>query len=635
MARASEQVRKQLESLLGSLAKKGVLQEHFITERSGRWVIPVKDSHRHLVKGVLHDKSASGATAFIEPLNTLETNNRIRRLEAEERHEVEKVLRLLTGAIRQELFTLGQNFEILVSLDCVLAMALCSKALDQHAPALSARGVLRIKNGRHPLLALKETPATEVVPLDLSTGEGFSTLVITGPNTGGKTVALKTVGLLALMVSCGLHIPADADSTMPIFNRVFAHVGDAQSIEMDLSTFSAHVSDIKNVVENGSHGDLVLIDEIGSGTDPQEGAALAMAVLEVLTDRGVMTIVTTHHGALKAFAHQTPGVANGSMAFDGQTLAPSYRFRPDLPGSSYALEIAKRIGLPETVVSRSRSLMGSQANRLEELVLELEQQMDRNSEQKKDLEEEMMIATELRQQCEAQNARLKEETKTLRRKAAKEASAIVEQANAVVERAIRTIREKGASREGIREAKAVVREEKETLEEELASLEDDGELEREDPLAGVFPPGSQVSWKRSHSVGTVLGHEDQAGRVLVAFGKLKAHVPREELRGAKDEEASSEHRVSSLKVFPAKNVQAEIDIRGMRVEEALGVVDKFLDDALLADLKEVRIIHGVGTGALRNNLVPFLDEHPLVVEASPGGPGQGNPGVTIVKVTGD
>ncbi|HID30403.1 MAG TPA: endonuclease MutS2, partial [Desulfobacterales bacterium] len=272
MARTHERLRRELQALLDRLWRADVLQERLITMRQGRWVLPVKETHRHRIKGVLHDQSASGATVFVEPLETLELNNQVRRLEADERHEIEKVLRRLTDVVRANSTDLEQNLEVLVRLDCIHAMALTSKELNQHEPALNTRGLLKIKAGRHPLLILRKDTVSGVVPLDLSIGEGFNTLVITGPNAGGKTVALKTVGLLALMVSCGLHIPADPDSQIPNFNRILAHAGDAQSIEMDLSTFSAHLKGLKAIVDEAAPGDLVLIDEIGSGTDPQEGA---------------------------------------------------------------------------------------------------------------------------------------------------------------------------------------------------------------------------------------------------------------------------------------------------------------------------------------------------------------------------
>jgi DNA mismatch repair protein MutS2 len=492
--------------------------------------------------------------------------------------------------------------------------------------------VLKIKNGRHPLLLRKKAPWADVVPLKLSVGENFNTLVITGPNAGGKTVALKTVGLLTLMVSCGLHIPADPDSQMALFNGIFAHVGDAQSIEMDLSTFSAHVMEIKAIMDEASPGDLVLIDEIGTGTDPEEGAALAMAVLEALTARGMVTIVTTHHGALKAFAHQTPGMANGSMAFDTRTLTPTYQFRADIPGSSYALEIGKRMGLPDAVITRSKAFMGNQADQLEDLILALEERVARNKRLEKDLRTERLLVDDLKKRFQENNARLEREVKQRRYQAAQEASAIIKQANASVEKAIRTIRETGAAKEGIREARALIQREKKGLERELECGTLDENVLKEDGLSDGFPPGCGVHWKRTGAVGTVLSDKDPAGRVLIAFGKVKVHVPGEELSRAKDIEEPSTDPQWGVKIHVPEMVQPEVDIRGMRVEEALTVVDKFLDDALLAGLKEVQIIHGTGTGALRKSLIPFLNQHPLVQATRPGGLHQENPGATIVDV---
>jgi DNA mismatch repair protein MutS2 len=632
MSQAREQVRSKLEDLLDRFARKGVLQERLITMRSGRWVLPVKETHRHLVKGVLHDKSASGATVFLEPLATLELNNQIRRLEVEEHHEIEKILRALTDLVREGLSELKQNFEILVTLDGIHAMALTSKALNEHEPALNTDGVLKIKNGRHPLLLLKKGSLPDVVPLNLSVGEHVNTLVITGPNAGGKTVALKTVGLLTLMVSCGLHIPADADSQVALFKGIFAHVGDAQSIEMDLSTFSAHLMDIKAIMEEASSGDLVLIDEIGTGTDPEEGAALAMAVLEALTVRGIVTMVTTHHGALKAFAHRTPGIANGSMAFDTRTLTPTYQFRADIPGSSYALEMGKRMGLPEAVIARSKAIMGNQADQLEDLILTLEERVERNKRLERDLKTERLVVDGLKKRFEENNTRLEREAKQLRYQAVQEASAIIKQANATVEKAIRSIRETGATKEAIRKARALIQEEKEGLERELEIATLDEDLGKADQLSDGFLPGCAVYWKRTGAVGTVLSDKDPAGRVLIAFGKVKAHVPGEELSRANDIGASSTDPRSGVEIHVPEMVQREVDVRGMRVEEALTVVDKFLDDALLAGLKEVEIIHGTGTGALRKSLIPFLNQHPLVQATRPGGLHQENPGATIVDV---
>ena len=632
MGQAHERLRRDLNTLLEKLWRAGVLQERLITMRQGRWVLPVKETDRHRVKGVLHDQSASGATHFVEPLETLELNNRIRSLEADERHEIEKILRRLTDLVREHRHELEQNLEVLISLDCLHAMSLTSKALNQHEPAINTRGLLKIKGGRHPLLSLRQDAQSPVVPLDVSIGDGFNTLVITGPNAGGKTVALKTVGLLALMVSCGLHVPADADSEIPTFNRIFAHVGDAQSIEKDLSTFSAHVKGIKGIVDEAAAGDFVLIDEIGTGTDPQEGAALAMAVLEVLTNRGILTVVTTHQGTLKAFAHQTPGMANGSMAFDSKTLMPTYRFRPDIPGSSYAFEIAQRMGLGETIIERSASLMGSQARRLEDLISELQDSIEQNERLEEALKAQKLILDGLAKRYKEEHDRLTREAKQLRRRAAEEASAIIKQSNVAVEKAIQTIREQRASSQAIREAKALIREEKETLRRELESSSPHEEYGHKGQIAGIVRAGDRVFWTRGGVVATVLSDEDSAGHVVIASGSLKVRVPKTDLSPVKDTAKVPPAVYSDVAIPSPDIVGTEIDVRGMKVDEALEAVDRFVNDALLAGLREVRIIHGVGTGTLRNSITPFLKQHPLVEAVLPGGLHQKNLGETTVKI---
>lgn len=634
MGQARERLRGELEALLERLWRKGILQERLITIRQGRWVLPVKETHRSQIKGVFHDQSASGATLFVEPLETLDLNNQVRRLEADERQEIEKVLRRLTDLVRAGRSDLEQNLEILISIDCIHAMALTSGALSQHEPSVESHGLLKIRKGRHPLLALREDMQSTLVPLDLTIGDGFNTLVITGPNAGGKTVALKTVGLLALMVSCGLHVPADADSQIPLYSRIFAHVGDAQSIEMDLSTFSAHLKGINEIVGGATSRDLVLIDEIGTGTDPQEGAALAMAVLEVLTSRGVLTIVTTHQGTLKAFAHETPGIANGSMAFDRETLTPTYRFRSHLPGSSYAFEIAKRMGLTDTIITRSRSLMGGQAHRLEDLILQLQDQILRNEQLERGLEAQAAVLEDLAKRYREKKDVLDRETTHLRRKAAEEAKNLIRQANAAVEKAIQTIREKRATREAIREARALIEEEKEAVKKALEATSSDAQSQHIDSITDDVRAGDRVYWTRGGINATVLSHEDTTDQVLIASGNLKVRVPKAELTWAKgiEQDPSGLHAHIAIP-FPDK-VRTEIDIRGMQVDEALEIVDRFVNDALLAGLREVHIIHGVGTGALRNSVIPFLKQHPLVQTTLPGGPHQQNPGITTAVITG-
>lgn len=648
IVQARERVRRELEHILDRLAQKEVLQERLITMRSDRFVVPVKDSHKHAVPGVLHDRSASGATVYLEPLAVVELNNTVRRLESDERNEIEAILRALTDLVRQHRDIIDHNFDLVVTIDCIHAKALASRALHESEPEIGAQGELVMRGARHPLLMLKAALPTQVIPLDLSMDPGVCTLVITGPNAGGKTVALKTVGLISLMVSCGLHVPVHPDSKIPVFRHVFANIGDAQSIDMDLSTFSAHIQRINSVVEQAESTDLVLIDEIGTGTDPLEGAALAMAVLELLTKRKVMTIVTTHHGALKAFAHETPGMSNGSMVFDADSLQPTYRYKPHLPGASYALEIAQRTGLPQQIIDRARSFVGTQANKLEALLLDLEQQAEKAKELESRMQFEWQAAVDARQRAEQELARLRQEADATRRKAALDAETLLRGANAALEEAIKHIREQGASREAIGLAKALVREQKDVvldvLEaevfEQVKGSSDSADVVSSKPV-GI---GDRVLWARTRAAGSIISETDSSGAVLVAFGNMKARVPVHELTTAASSSNDAQpYRLKPGSFFEPRQAWQEIDVRGMRVEEALTVVDKVLDDALLAGLDEISIIHGMGTGALRSGLSQFLKTHRAVKsiragERPCGRPGSSeglpNPGVTIVELAG-
>jgi len=630
LTQTRDQIRKKLDMLVASLSRAGVLQERFVTMRNGRWVLPIKETHRHLIRGIVHDQSASKATLFIEPLEILELNNRIRRLEAEERFEIENILRELTTLVRADTDNLYENLESLIYLDCVHAMAQLSRILDGSRPAINTEGNIQIVRGRHPLLLLRRTEPSDVVPLDLNLGEDFSTLVISGPNAGGKTVALKTVGLFALMIRCGLHIPASPDSNIAFFDQIYAHIGDDQSIEMALSTFSSHIQKIKKITERAKPGDLVLIDEIGSGTDPEEGAALGMSILEDLTRRGVITLTTTHLGSLKAFAHQTPGIANGSMVFDVETLTPTYRFRPGLPGSSYAFEIARRIGLSEDIVTRARVFMTSQGNRLEELVMELERQLKVNSQLEEELKKDDAELKELITNYRERIAKLALEADVFRQKAIQEASRILSGANAALEEAVRLVRTRSESRESVRQARKLIADKKAWLKKEIEA----SQAEDVAQTIGNVKPGDQVYWKRTRLKGTVIDPLDSTGRILIAAGNVRVRVPAKELSQVSEQTQTQTQSSFGISTPTPDSTLTEKDIRGMRTEEAIAAVDRFLNNAVLAGLKEVRIIHGIGTGALRKSINLFLKEHPLVSDTRQGGQKQENPGVTVVKICG-
>ncbi len=356
LSRAQNHARQKMEAMLRSLAGQGVLQENLITVRNGRLVLMVKEEYKRKVRGLVLDQSASGSSLFVEPLESLEDNNRIRELQAEEAREVERILRRIADELRAALPALELNIELLAQLDLLYAQGAFSRRLGAHAPELVNEALLDIAGGRHPLLVLR-MGEKETVPLDIALGEKYHTLIISGPNAGGKTVALKTVGLLTIMARCGLHIPALPHSRIGAINQVFASIGDQQSIDNDLSTFSSHLASLKAISSSANAGSLVLIDEIGAGTDPEEGSALAMSILERLTQSRALSLVTTHQSALKAFAYRTEGVENGSMAFDVETLKPTYQFRAGIPGSSYAFEIAGRMGLSDELISRAQELV--------------------------------------------------------------------------------------------------------------------------------------------------------------------------------------------------------------------------------------------------------------------------------------
>jgi len=351
---------------------KGYLQDDLVALKDDRHTFPVKSQYKNIVKSLVHDQSSTGATLFIEPLESIELNNEITRLKVDENRKIERILKNLTNLVHKDLPGIEQSITVLAQLDFIHAKAIFSRNLTCTQPALNENNYIRISNGRHPLLLLHKDKAEDVVALDLKIDENIQTVIITEPNTDSKTVTLKTVDLFSLMMQSGMPIPADPDSNMPIFENIFVDIGDFQSIEQDLSTFTSHMQKVHTILENASKRSLVLVDEIGIGTDPDENASLAVAFLEELTKRNCLTIMTTHHNALKSFAYETPGVENGSMEFNIETLQPVYKFRIRVPGSSYAIEIANRLGISKSVLNRSRELLGTEKSNLEKLILELE-----------------------------------------------------------------------------------------------------------------------------------------------------------------------------------------------------------------------------------------------------------------------
>jgi len=624
-------IREQVEAILNR-APEDVVQDRLVTIRGGRYVIPVRENQKRRFEGVVHDQSSSGATLFVEPLATVEQNNKLRQLELAEQQEVHRILRALTDAVAQARHDLLANFEILGRFDAIYAKAALSRELECTEAVLNSVGQIHLREARHPLLVFRlraDGHPEAVVPLDLILGaDNAWTLVLTGPNAGGKTVALKTVGLLALMAQAGLPIPAQPKSELPIFAEVFADIGDAQSIENDLSTFSSHVANLVAVCNGAGPRSLVLLDEVGASTDPDEGSALAMALLEDLTRRGSRTMATTHHGALKAFAHETRGVVNGSMAFDADTLRPTFQLRTGIPGSSYAFEIARRLGMPDAIVDSASGIAGSGVRRVESLIAELDgtyQRYLQESEQAEDNRKEMV---RLREEYETRLSDVEHRERNLKRSAQEEARAIVAGANALVERTVEEVRRQQADRATIREARARIQAARKELDRSIA----EGVDERPPP---DLSPGDRVWVAKLQSEGHVLTPPASSGRVLVEVGNLKVEMSPGDLELWEEEQSDGAVSRPAVQFEGRDDLSTEVDLRGMTFEEAADVVDKYLDDLYLARVERASLIHGKGTGALRKKLGRFLKAHPRVKSQRFGYHNEGGSGVTVIELDPD
>jgi DNA mismatch repair protein MutS2 len=620
-----DSLKKRLTGILKEVSELGFSQEEIITTREGRMVIPVKVEHKNRVHGFIHSASASGATVFIEPTETLELNNEITSLQFQEQREIERILRGLTAQVGAQKASLLASLDRLAQVDAIHAKAKYSIEILGIAPVVNAEGPLRFLQARHPLLlAIHGREGT--VPLDLELGARYSTLVISGPNAGGKSVAMKALGLLALMAQAGLHIPASDGSVLRVFRKIFVDIGDEQSIESDLSTFSSHLAHLKEIVEQADAESLVLIDEIGSGTDPGEGGAIAASVLEWLTRSGAYTVATTHQGYLKGFAYETPGIENGAMEFDQESLRPTYRFRSGIPGSSYALEMAARLGFSDDIMDRSHELLGKDQHRLERLITDLESSAQRYRKDAEDMTRQKERAETLAREYESKIGALSREIKEMKLRAVEEAQQIVDRANAVIEQSVRQIRESSAEKTVTRSVREEVTRLKQELSDERKTLVP--EEHEEAPAIGV---GSTVSLKGETEAGDVVSIAPDGKSAVVVFGNMKMRVAVEDLRPARKKHSATRIQTSVVEEKQA-HAQRELDLRGMTGDEAIPLVDKFLDDALLAGLHRVDIIHGKGTGALRKKIIDFLATHPRVLSHRLGEWNEGGTGATVVEL---
>jgi len=625
IAEKYDQLRRRLEAILKGVSDQGFSQEDIITTREGRMVIPVKAEHKNRVPGFIHSASASGATVFIEPTETLDLNNEITGLQFQEQREIQRILADLTrqvGEVRDELL---HDLGIIARLDALHAKAKYSIEVLGVQPVITELGPIRMKNARHPILVATHG-YTATVPLDLELGDAFHTLVISGPNAGGKSVAMKCVGLLTLMMQAGIHVPASDQTTLRVFKKIFVDIGDDQSIENDLSTFSSHLANLRDIAAASDGDSLVLIDEIGSGTDPTEGGAIAASVLESLTQRRSYTIATTHQGLLKVFAHESPGVENGAMEFDQATLRPTYRFRSGVPGSSFALEMANRLQLSEAILSRAREFLGHQQTRLESLISELESS---TQQYRKDLQAILEKETRLNQLVKEYESKLADQAKQLRRMkqdALSEATAIVQKANSAIEQSIREIRESSAERHVVAKARDRISQVKREIEQSMEIPQEELQEVNEAIAVGTF-----VQLKGGTETGSVESLTSDKRMAFVAFGNVRMKVGVADLIPVVSKPSSPNKSAVAPVEYSVGQMQ-DIDLRGMTGDEAIPLVDKFIDNAILSGLHRIDIIHGKGTGALRKKVVDFLTKHPHVRSFRMGEWNEGGAGATVVEL---
>ena len=625
----SSKIRESLQKIITSPTYAKILQEPIVTIRSDRFVVPVKAECKSQLPGLVHDVSSSGSTFFIEPMSAVNGNNELRELFVAERKEIERILAELSAeaAARQE--SINLNYEMLVTLDCIFARAKLSFAMHGIEPVIRTDGKLELKRARHPLIDAKK-----VVPVSLSLGVDFDTMVITGPNTGGKTVTLKTIGLLTLMAECGLHIPADDGSSIAIFETVLADIGDEQSIEQSLSTFSSHMRNIVEILQACDRDSLILFDELCAGTDPAEGAALAIALIEFCRKCGAKVATTTHYAELKLYAMRTAGVINASCEFNVETLQPTYRLLIGIPGKSNAFAISRRLGLDEKIIEDAHSMVSQNDVNFEDVLTQLEQQRQQMEQAKVEAERLRMETEKQKEKSDEYYAQIKAERDKAVQQARKEAQYIIEDArrtaNNVYEelKQLRKQAKDGAFVEGSNEKQAALRR---SLNEAEGKLREKQEVRQRPTASRAIRVGDTVELLKFGSKATVLAINKDGSYQLQA-GIMKVNAKPDEVYLLENETQAKAKKLMEGKVRDLKSAaQPELDIRGMAVDEALPVLDNFLDAAYMGNLPNARIIHGKGTGVLRKAVQDELRRCKYVKSFRLGVYGEGEDGVTIAE----
>ena len=630
---AADRIHTELNKILNSPSTRTYLQDYVITTRQGRFCLPVKAEYKSLMPGMVHDQSSTGSTVFIEPAAVVKLNNDIRELELKEQAEIEVILADLSAKAAEYTDSLLSDYEILTNLDCIFAKALLSRHFNCSRPVMNNKGIVNIKKGRHPLIE----PHT-VVPIDIYLGTDFNLLIITGPNTGGKTVSLKTVGLLTLMAQAGLNIPALEHSDIAVFDNIFADIGDEQSIEQSLSTFSSHMTNTVDILKKADSNSLILFDEIGAGTDPTEGAALAIAILDSLHRRNITTMATTHYSEIKMYALTTDGVENACGEFDVQSLRPTYRLLIGVPGKSNAFAISKKLGLSDNIINDASRRLDSEDIKFEDLVTDLEQSRVTIEREREELNEYKAQIAQLKSELTKKTERLDERTDNIIRKANEEAARILKDAKEYADKTINAMNKHGMTVKELEKHRSAIREKMNKRQEKLKIEPANNISEHKAHDISEFKVGMHVKVLTMNVIGTVSQIHKNKNQVTVLVGSLSTKMDIKNLailKGYKDPaETSSKPKGAGgsgkIKMSKSSSVSSEINLLGYTVDEAIAVLDKYLDDAYIARIPQVRIVHGKGTGALRSGITSYLHGVPYIKEFRLGQIGEGAEGVTIV-----
>ncbi len=631
ITRQNDAIRNRLNSIINSSDNRTYLQDAIVTVRDGRYVIPVKAEHRGRFQGIIHDQSATGATLFIEPQVIVNMNNELREMELKEKAEVERILAELSSAAAEHFHDITNNQKLLTALDIIFAKGKLSMVMGGEEPEVSEKGALVLKDARHPLIDKKK-----VVPINIKLGDDYETLVVTGPNTGGKTVTLKTTGLLVLMAQSGLHIPAAGTSTLPVFDHVLADIGDEQSIEQSLSTFSSHMRNIVSILEEMKGNSLILLDELGAGTDPTEGAALAISILENLKARGAYTIATTHYNELKKYALSTKGVENGSMEFNVDTLSPTYRLMIGIPGKSNAFEISRKLGLPEHLIQRASRLLERGDIEFEDVISAIEEDK-KKAEAERD--EAVLLNISMKKQKEELDRRqalLEEKEKKIIHQAKEEARNILKEARETANdvnrelRALNKIESLGERNRRFDKNRKRLKDAEDKFAEKMIKRVNQSPVK-----ADQLKIGDKVRVVTLDQPGEILSLPDSKGDLLVKVGMMKVSININDLMFMEEDSEMKNKQAGkygTLYKSKAQNISISINVQGENLDDAVMDVDKYLDDAYIAGLKEVTVIHGRGEGILKDGLRKLFKRHKHVASYRKGNYNEGGDGVTIVTL---